>query len=265
MEKGMYHEEHIANRFAEREKNEKYATVAAICDAVMAAGLKQKEGALRVADLGAGAHPIHMHETFSLLLERTGSHYLWVDEAAPMLAFAKKELATVADSRAAVITFVQQEMVSFLREQDPQSLDMILMKYTFESEEDMPALLSAIAHSLKPGGSAIITRAMLEPVLRSVSTNARFLYKGKEFPIGETRVLEDGESFGIKFFTESHNPQAPYIDGAEVTGYFRSLETIKKEALEVGLHVQAGNWKELIAPEDQCGITMDQAMLILST
>ncbi|MBT4153824.1 MAG: class I SAM-dependent methyltransferase [Candidatus Magasanikbacteria bacterium] len=260
----MYKNPEIAARFAEREKNEKYAIVARICDVFMADALGQIEGALRVADLGAGAHPSHFDDTFSALLKRPGSEYVWVDAAAPMIDLAKKELVSVTDNRASLITFTQQEMVSFLRDQSAESLDAILMKYTFESEEDMPALLHAIAHALKSGGSAIITRAMLEPMLRSVSTNARYVYKGKEFPIDETRTLEDGEPYGIRFFIESNNPHAGHIEGAEVTSYFRALETIKKQAQEVGLQVQAGDWKDFIIKEKQQGIEMDQAMLILT-
>lgn len=257
----MYFSREISEKFAELEQNEKNFAVAEIVDRLLMEKVSTTTGPLRVAELGGGAHPDRYNSFFTELLHRSGSHVDWVDVSPFMLEIARKYL--VAD-RAPIISFVEQDMLGYLTKQPDASLDVVIMKYTIDHVADLQKLFALLATKLKHRGVLIATLGVLNPELRSFSTNARFLYNGEQFPDNETRMLTDGDSFTVKFFRESGNPAAGYLEGAETTKYFHSAEKIKTVAGDIGLSMQLGDWKQFLAEPKQGGIKMNQDIMILT-
>jgi len=138
------------------------------------------------------------------------------------------------------------------------------MKYTIDHIKDLGKLFELLAKKSKKGGKLISTADNLNPELKSYSTNARFLYNGEEFPDDETRTLKDGDSFTIKFFKESGNPESGYLKGAETVKYYHSPEKILKLAKKFKFDTFLGDWKKIADEDGQVGENMDQDVLILT-
>ena len=103
----------------------------------------------------------------------------------------------------------------------------------------------------------------LSPKLKSISTNARFLYYGKEFPEDETRTLTEGDTYTVKFFKESGNPEAGYLEGAETTKYYHSPYKIENLAAKYNLKVFVGDWKDFLPKERHFEEVRDQSIVVL--
>jgi hypothetical protein len=81
------------------------------------------------------------------------------------------------------------------------------MKYTIDHIDNIDELFALLKRKLRKGWVLVSSVWVLSPELKSISTNARFLYNWKEFPENETRLLSDGDTFTVKFFLVSWNPQ----------------------------------------------------------
>ncbi len=160
-----------------------------------------------------------------------------------------------------ILDFIEQDAIKYLQGLLDDELDLILVKYSIDYVEDLDEFFKLIYKKLKKDSSLIATLTLPSPILKSISTNARFLYEGKEFPEDETRELKEGEKFDIKFFKESGNPESGYVKGAETTKIYHSKEKIEKTAKEYGLKCFVGNWKEHMDEKDSESI--DQGVLIL--
>jgi len=258
----MYFSEEISKNFAELEQNEKNFKVARIVDRVITQET-QNQKKIYSAELGGGAHPDRYHDFFKKLIENDG-HIDWVDISPYMLELAKKYISTEEyKDREKVITFIKKDVVEYLEDLKDETLDVAIMKYTIDHIEDLDELFRLLSLKLKNNGKLISTIGNTSPELKSYSTNARFLFNGEQFPDDETRMLKDGDTFTVKFFKVSGDPNGGYLDGAETTKFFHSTEKTKDLARKHGFEIFLGDWKEYLPEEKQEGETLDQDILVL--
>ncbi len=262
-ELSMYFNEKIAREFAVHEQNEKNFRVAAIVDRIIIYNIKGLQKSLYAADLGAGAHPDRYQSFFKALLINKG-HIDWVDTSPIMLKLAKEYISkSEHKERLEIISFIKEDILNYLDNLPDAKLDVAIMKYTFDHLADIEKLFRLLSKKLKKKGVLVSTMTTLSPELKSISTNARFFYKGKEFPVNETRTLKDGEDFTIKFFKISGKPELGYIEGGETTKYYHSPEKIKELANKYGFKIFLGDWKDYLPKKEQDNETMNQDVLIL--
>lgn len=260
----MYFDREIAKRFAEREQNEKNFRVSALMDIIIMSETEKMKNPLYAAELGGGAHPDRYHNFFAKLLEEPKGRIDWVDAAPFMLELAEEYIANGKyQNRKEVITFIKSDINEYLENLPDKTLDLAIMKYTINYLADMDKLFGLLAKKLKPSGRLVSSIGLLNPELKSSSTNSRYLYKGKEFPENETRRLEDGESFMVKFFNESNNPGSGYLEGAETTNYYHSPEKMRHLAEKYGFDIFLNDWKNLIPAEKRNNETINQDILVL--
>jgi ubiquinone/menaquinone biosynthesis C-methylase UbiE len=260
----MYFDREIAKNFAEREQNEKNFRVSEIMDSVIMSETEKMKNPLYAAELGGGAHPDRYHSFFAKLLSEPKGRIDWVDASPFMLELAEKYLEDGKyQNRKEAIKFIKSDINEYLEKLPDKTLDLAIMKYTINYLADMDRLFGLLAVKLKPSGRLISTIGALSPEMKSISTNARYLYREKEFPKNETRRLEDGESFIVKFFKESNNPSLGYLEGAETTEYYHSPEKMRRLAGKYDFQIFLGDWKDLISPEKQTGKKIDQNILVL--
>lgn len=260
---GMYFNKEVVQSFAEREQNEKNFRVAKIADKVIAEETKELLDPLYVAELGGGAHPDRYDQLFTRLIKNNG-HIDWVDISPLMLELADGYLNNEKyKDRKKSISYVNAEILEYLKSLPDEKLNLAIMKYTIDHISDLDELFKNLKEKLSDDGKLISTMGGLNPELKSISTNARFLYNGEEFPENETRTLIDGDTFTVKFFKESNNPAAGYLEGAETTKYYHSPEKIRSLAEKYGFELSLGDWKEIVPEEKRDGEEMEQDVLIL--
>lgn len=261
---GMYFSREIAEKFAELEQNEKNFRVAQIVDAILIQEAADLNMPIYSAELGGGAHPDRYNDFFSKLIKERG-HMDWIDISPIMLELAERYISFEKyQKRRDVITFIKSEILEYLRGLENEKLDLTIMKYTIDHIGKPDELFKLLAAKLKRGGKLIATIGLISPKLKSFSTNARYLYNGDQFPDDETRTLKDGDSFTVKFFKESGNPNSGYLEGAESLKYFHSAEKIKQMAEVFGFDFFLGDWKNFVLPENQKGETINQDVLVLT-
>jgi len=260
----MYFSPEVAEDFARHEQNDKNFRVAQIVDRTIMQETKDIHSPIFAAELGGGAHPDRYHRFFEKMLQEPKGHIDWVDISPYMLRLAQKYIDDDRyEDRLQIITFVESGILEYLRTRDDEQLDLCIMKYTIDHIQDIDELFRLFSAKIKEGGKVIST-INLDPELKSYSTNARFLYEGEQFPDDETRTLQDGDSFTVKFFRVSGDPQSGFIEGAETTKYFHSTERIKVLSQRYGFEVFLGDWKDFISKDAQDGETMDQEILVLT-
>lgn len=256
----MYFNRSVAEKFAELEQNEKNFKVAEIVDDVIMSEIKGMENPISSAELGGGAHPDRYDKFFAKLLSEPRGHLDWVDVSPYMLELAKKYLNNKKyKDRLEVIGFVEDGILEYLEKLPAEKLDLAIMKYTIDYIADLDKLFNLIAKKLKTGGKLVASLGVLDPQLKSVSTNARFLYNGQEFPDGEVRTLKDGDSFTVKFFKVSGDPKSGYLEGAETIKYYHSEAKMRELAKKYNLDISVGDWKELLGASEG----MNQLILVL--
>ncbi len=261
----MYFSPTVTKEYVKQEQNKESFNVAEIIDRVVINETKHMSGSLYIAELGGGAHPDRYHNLFERLLEKPGGHLDWVDSSLHMIKLAEKNISTEEyKARKDVLSFKNREITEYLSVLEDEDLDIAIMKDVIDHIEDLNELFTALATKLKKGGKLIATvdtRSNLE----SFSSNARYLYKGEEFPDNETRKLEDGDKITAKFFKEFGNPHSGYIEGAEIVKYFHSVEKIKDLAASHEFDIFIGDWKEIISEKEEKEIfTFEQEILVLT-
>ncbi len=256
----MYFNHSVAEKFAELEQNEKNFRVAEIVDDVIMSEIKDMKNPIFSAELGGGAHPDRYDKLFEQLLSEPRGHMDWVDVAPYMLELAKKYIDNEKyKERLNVIKFVENGILEYLEKLPAEKLDLAIMKYTVDHIADLDRLFALMSQKLKTGGKLVASLGVLDPQLKSISTNARFLYNGQEFPEDTVKMLKDGDSFTVKFFNVSGDPKAGYLKGAETVKYYHSEEKLRELAKKYNLDISVGDWKEML--EKRGGI--DQLILVL--
>ncbi|MEI6627623.1 MAG: methyltransferase domain-containing protein [bacterium] len=261
----MYFSPEIAGKFAELEQNDKNFRVAEIVDRILIQKVGDLPEPIKVAELGGGAHPDRYHNFFTRLLQEPRGQIDWVDISPHMLELAEHYLVGKKyQDRREVITFIEADILDYLRNLEDDSLNVAIMKYTIDHITDLGLLFDLLNQKLVKNGKLVATIGSVSPELKSYSTNARFLYNGEQFPDNETRTLKDGDSFTVKFFKVSGNPNAGYLQGAKTVKYFHSEEKIKQLAEVAGFDVFLGDWKDAVDENNQEGETLNQEILILT-
>ncbi len=260
----MYFSPDVSKKFAQAEQNEKNFKVAEVVDRVVMKMAEDMTDPLYVAELGGGAHPDRYHSLFARLLREPKGHIDWVDASSHMLKLAGEYISTPEyKTRKSVISFKQKEITDYLYSLKDKTIDIAILKYVLDHIEDLEELFTLLSLKLKKGGTLVAT-INTDPHLKSYSTNARYFYKGEDFPKNETRKLKDGDSYTIKFFKESGNPSSGYIEGAETVKYFHSAEKIKGLADKHGFDVFLGDWKRLVSKESKDDFNLEQELLVLT-
>ncbi|MDD5626227.1 MAG: methyltransferase domain-containing protein [Patescibacteria group bacterium] len=261
----MYFSPEIAEQFAELEQNDKNFRVAEIVDRTIMQEIKDMTDPIYAAELGGGAHPDRYHEFFSKLLKEPHGHIDWVDISPYMLELAEKYISDEKyQNRKEVITFIKNEILEYLQGLENEKLDLAIMKYVIDDINNLDELFKLLALKLKQGGKIITTIGYSNPKMKSLHTNARFLYNGEQFPDNEIRILKDGDNFTVKFFKVSGDPNSGYLEGAETVKYFHSAKKIKQLAESYGFDIFLGDWKDLIKQDNQGGESMNQEILVLT-
>lgn len=224
----MYFNKDIVKKFAKHEQNEKNFTVAKIIDQAIIEYSTITNSDFYAAELGWWAHPDRYHNFFEKLIKAQ-----WkidrVDISPYMLKEAKQYISSSEyKSRFNVINFIENDIISYLKSLKDNTLDLAIMKYTIDHIEDLNPLFELLNKKLKKNWVLISWIWILDPNLKSISTNARFLYNWKEFPKDETKILKDWDTFWVKFFVDSGNPKWWYIPWAETHKYYHSEEKMKK-------------------------------------
>lgn len=261
----MYFDQQVAQKFAELEQNEKNFNVAKAIDNTIYQEISKTSKPNFITELGGGAHPDRYDKLFNILLQEPKGRIDWVDISQYMIDLAKQYIDNDNyQERKEVINFITSDILNYLSNLKDSSLDFALMKYTFDHIQDIEKLFQLLQSKLKKGGKLISTMTALNPQLKSISTNARFLYNGEEFPVDEKRILKDGDSFTIKFFKVSNDPSQGYLEGAQTTKYFYSSEKIQELAKKYNFDIFLGDWKDFVKPENQDNLEIDQPILVLS-
>jgi ubiquinone/menaquinone biosynthesis C-methylase UbiE len=259
----MYAKEETARLFAERQQNERHRAVSDALDRVLVHALASHPRPWHATSLGAGAHPDRYDQLFALLLEEPRGIMDWVDDAAVMSVLAQEYLEKAGlERRRDVLSFIQKGIEEYLSALPDVSLDAAIMQYTMSFFPYLDPLFVSFARVMKPGGIVVATIGILEPVLKSVSGNARYSLNGEEVPLGETRPLQDGDQYLIKFLKEYKNPDAGYLEGAETVHYYHAKETIIRLGEAEGFETIVGDWRTFVPEEKQVGGTSDATAII---
>jgi ubiquinone/menaquinone biosynthesis C-methylase UbiE len=238
----MYFNPEVAKKFSELEQNEKNFNVAKSIDNVICQEMKNKKFPVRVAELGGGSHPDRYDKLFNVLTQEPKGQIDWVEISPYMIDLAKQYLEEKnLENRKEVINFIESDILEYLSGLKDSSLDFALMKYTFDHIKDIETLFQLLQNKLKKQGKLIATMTSLNPQLKSISTNARFLYNGEEFSVDETRGLQDGDNFTIKFFKVSGDPSQGFLEGAQTTKYFYSSQKISELSKQYNLDIFLGD------------------------
>ncbi|MDA3837265.1 MAG: 50S ribosome-binding GTPase [Nanoarchaeota archaeon] len=260
--RNMFDHEDVAREFAEKEQNETDYEIGEIIDNIVFEKLAHKELPIHIAELYAGAHPDRYDELFRILTTDKKNKFDWVDSSTAMLDLAKEYLkAGNLMKRFKSLDFIERDSIKYLKDLPNETLDLILLKESINSIENLDEFLKLTSEKLKEDSSLIATLPMTSSIIKSVSKDARFLHKRKDFPESETRELEEGEYFTMKYFKEKDNPQSGFIRHAELTQFYHSKEKIKELANKYNLKCFIGNWKIYTGEKDSD--LLDYEILIL--
>ncbi len=242
----MYFDEKIVKDFAEHEQNEKNFKVAEVIDTVIVQTIWKIDNNFKAAELWWGAHPDRYHQFFEKLLKNNWS-IDWVDISPYMLKLAREYINTDQfKNRLNVIEFIENDIISYLQWIKNESLNLAIMKYTIDHMQDIDLLFSLLSKKLKKWGVLVSSVWVLSPELKSISTNARFLYNWREFPENETRTLKDWDTFTVKFFIISWKPEFWYIEWGETTKFYHSKEKYEETAKKYWFKIFVWDWKQII-------------------
>lgn len=256
-----------ARAFSELQQNEKNQQVSEAVDDIMMFGLEQTQEPIQAANLGAGAHIDRYHQFFEKLEENVDSKFDWVDSSPYMLELAQEYLIKDQYSeRGKVVELINSDMLDYLDNRPDEALDLAVMQYTLDHIDDnsLDRLFNLLSQKLKQGGRLVSTLTTVSPEIDSISTNARFLHQGQEFPDNETRFLQEGEKFSLKFFKESGNPESGYLEGGVTEKYYHSPERLESLAKEHGFDISIGDWKEQVPREKWQDNDVEQNVMILT-
>ena len=146
----------------------------------------------------------------------------------------------------------------FLARQSGESMDSLVLRYTFGWISDVNAFLTQAHRVLKKGGKVIATFAKPDPVIASHSSNARYRWRGQDIPAGETRRLEEGEPYEVVFSRAYKDPSQGDLPGARMMVYFHSLESVTIAARAVGFVVKHADWQSF------AGVTTAPALVAVT-
>lgn len=224
----MYFDEETAGKMIERENNEEHILVSKIFEAILVTEFKNREN-LKIADLGAGAHP-KRYIRFLDFLKRSNGSLFWVDQSPYMLSCASKKTPPEFKD---MINFKEEEMTGFLREKEG-NLDGIILKYSFNYciPETLENWMGIMHKSLKKNGKVVANLHLYEKGMRERSYNAIYKIEGKKIESGYGP--KDNEVIGISFLKKpgDESPEPETFASTKIIYY--TPEQIEKTAKEAG-------------------------------
>lgn len=218
----MYFDKEIAQTMIEREKNQEHILTAQTVENIALSEIEPRLG-LKIAELGAGAHPQRYPNLLEFLNKNEG-RLEWVDQAPIMLDYAKKQVPKNKN-----IDFAEKEMVSYLK-QNKNEFDALILKYSFNYviSSSLEEWLKAMNESLKENAVVIATLNLYEEGLKPRSFNATYTINGNPIPHGygpkHNEIIEI--HFLKKGGDESPNPET----FADTKIIYYSPEKIKEAA-----------------------------------
>lgn len=260
----MYFNKKVVSDFVIQEQNSKHKEVADIIDIVIMEMIWDtlSEG-FKIAELWWWAHVDRYERLFNCLSKYKESRVDWVDISPFMLEEAKTILKdTNLNSRIPLINFIESDIIDYLKSSSDSSIDLVIMKYTIDYIEDLGHFFELIQCKLKKWGVFVANIGVLTPELRSIRTSWRYLYNWHEFPVDETRTLNDWDTYSIKFFLVPWAPQSWYIEWWETTKYFHSEEKYRQSALKASLNINIWNWRNFI--KNRYEIWWDENIILIS-
>jgi len=222
----MYFDKEITQTMIEREKNQEHILTAQTVENIALSEIKPKLG-LKIAELGAGAHPQRYPNLLEFLNKNKGG-LEWIDQAPIMLDYAKKQVPKNKN-----IDFIEKEMVSYLK-QNKNEFDALILKYSFNYviSASLEEWLKTMNESLKENATVIATLNLYEEGLKPRSFNATYTINGNPIPRGykpkHNEIIEI--HFLKKGGDESHNPET----FADTKIVYYSPEKIKEAAQKAG-------------------------------
>ncbi len=201
----MYFDKKIAKKMIERENNSEHILVSKIFEAILIAESQNKKN-LKVADLGAGAHPKRYIKFLKFLREKNGK-LCWVDQSPYMLGYASKN---TPKEFSGIFDYVEEEMTNFLKK-TRESFDVLIFKYSFNYviPQTLKSWMKIIYKSLKKSGKIVANLHFYEEGMRERSYNAIYKIGGKkikpEYKPKDNEIIET--QFLKKPGDESLNPE----------------------------------------------------------
>jgi hypothetical protein len=239
----LYHEEDLAGAIIALEhRSSHYRDLAQIMGYVAALEASKRSGSLYVAELGGGAHPEHYTHLWRVLEGLESGSVDWVDMSVYMLNHAKE---TFPQPLVESVRFIPCDMMSYLQQIGDHALDMVLMKYTFNflPPTVLESFFALLRQKLFRTGRLVATISVENGILPSRSQHVRYVHQGEEVPVGESRVLSEGEEYGVKFFANPDDPARGYV--GEIQLYYHSLGKLKSMAEKYGFDYFFGDWRAL--------------------
>lgn len=255
----MYGEASVVSQFVRLEANEKNRQMALMLERLLIGNLPD-DGALYIANLGAGAHPEQYHDLYRRLNQHMNSRLDWVDQSNLMLSHARQNTVQIPKSLNH-LNFIEADFFEYLSQLPDHQLDAVMMRNAFGYVQDLNLFFQLLNQKLKPTGAFISTYDRLDPELPAVVPVARFAINGESIPIGEAKILKDGDTYTISFFESRIKPdqitdesQLVYLKGAETTKYYFSPKTVLFSAAQHGLEGEIKDWQTLLADDQKADL-----------
>lgn len=203
----MYLDNHIAKRFLDSERNYElnlnHISVSRSFEAIILSEIREKQK-LSIANLGAGGCP----DEFEMLLEylkANNSKILWIDYSNTMIEEAQNYLPNEYKNN---VFFLKEDFIDNLDFLENNSLDVVLMQYTFNYIVDLKNFFLNISKKMKKNTIFMANPNIYNNGLKYESTNAFYAVNNKNILENEIYHPNDGDLISVRFKT---NPKSQDI------------------------------------------------------
>jgi len=236
----MYFDKIVAKKMIERENNKEHTLVSKIFESILITEFKNGKN-IKLADLGAGAHPKRYIRFLQFLKENSGKLF-WIDQSSLMLNHALKNTPQKFKE---VIKYTEEEMVDFLNKRK-ESFDGLIFKYSFNYliSQSLKDWIKIIYEGLKKNGKAIANLHFYERGIRDRSYNAIYTINGKNIKSGYKP--QNNDIIEVHFLQKPGDKSLkPKIFASTKIIYYDPI-VIKKIASKIGFFTVKifKNWEE---------------------
>lgn len=259
----MYFDKDICKRFAQSEQNDKNYEVAEIIDNVIMSIIWNLKWKLSLAELWWWAHPDRYHKMFEYLINNWWN-IDWIDISPFMIELANQYLdKTWLENRKSVINYIIQDIIEYLKWKDNESIDIAIMKYTLDHIQNIDLLFKLLSKKLKKWWHFVATITLSSNKLKSSSANVAYFFDWEQPEPWKEIYLQDWDSFEIKWYKETFNPDSWFQPGAQTIKYYYSDEYMNKLAKKYWFEIFFWDWKEYLPYIDENDIIIKQKILVL--
>jgi hypothetical protein len=232
-----------ADRFTKHQHNPRNVAVTKVIEEIILSSIDVEKW-MTLVNLG-WRWDTHRYDKLLTKIHELAWSIHWVN-IAPIILEVWKEYAENMPYSSS-IEYINENILSYLRCQQDASINIIMMRYTLDYLSDLDAFFALVAKKLAPWGIFVSDMTMANAELKSHSTNAKYFFEWKAVPSWETITLQDWDSYTIKFFKESWNPQAWLLPGITTQKYYFSLETIQQAIATHFSEMFIWDWREHVA------------------